>query len=164
MAPALAHPEHPGGLARRRGVGFREWLSADSAAVRGIEEHIAVTKTQKEEEGESRKTASASSVKVLVRYVLVVPEEDAEGAQWRFPTGWDKETATDDHRGLAYCLQLLVHTTYAERRAKYGDEHLHMCMRQELDSLPKVQLAHLTALALDYHRDVMRAEGKGQKR
>jgi len=53
-------------------------------------------------------TASEPSVEpsVEVRYVLVVSKGESNNLEWRFPKGWNKNVARDDHRGDVYCLEI----------------------------------------------------------
>ncbi|KAJ3497409.1 hypothetical protein NLJ89_g10352 [Agrocybe chaxingu] len=48
----------------------------------------------------------ASTPRVEVRYLLVVPKGGSENLRWQFPRGWSKNLERNDHRGDVYCLEV----------------------------------------------------------
>ncbi|KAI0790012.1 hypothetical protein C8Q75DRAFT_763582 [Abortiporus biennis] len=46
--------------------------------------------------------------RVVVRYLLVVPQGKNLGWEWRFPEGWSRNLRINNHQGEVYCLELPV--------------------------------------------------------
>jgi hypothetical protein len=84
-----------------------------------IREIIAILKNELREDPPLKKSKTAAGQAaplVQVRYLLVVPKDEAQSQnlQWDFPKGWSQNWKRNDHRGEVYCLEvpLAVCSTY----------------------------------------------------